>query len=527
MGPPLATTLPTTAVVSAILLHHLILKRFEIDHLVLHLTATSWAAYAGLVSVVGLQLATSTAFSFFAILSVTILVYRAFFHPLRDFPGPFPAKLTKFWAVWKTWDSKFAFFKQVHPELRRQYGDYVRTGPREISIFDVKGIQPVLGFTSKMEKGPYYDVFERSLHLNRDHIWHRQRRKVWDNGMKQSLSDYGPRVEEFTSELLDRIERTNGQSVTLNEFCIHYSYDVMSALVFGRSMGFNTGQSSDVANRIIQIIADSLHALGLMCHIPWLMKALGTLLSSAGPMALWEDWTRDQLAERRALKDPRPDFMMHLLEGTPRSPQGDRLLFGESRLIISAGSDTTANSLTCIFIQLALHPHLVKELRQELECGGYSCLRPQPVLDSIINESMRVWPAVFFPSQRVTPPEGLQIPGGRFIPGNMIVTIPAFALARDERNFARPDEFLPERWTTRPELAMTKTAFLPFLIGPYTCAGKSLAMMELRSVTARVMAEYDVVLPEDFDATKFFGGIEDHWTTGVPKQKVRFVKIAK
>ncbi|KAF2113871.1 cytochrome P450 [Lophiotrema nucula] len=520
----LETVLPLTAAISAISLHHVVLRRYEIDHLVLQIVAASWFAFGSLAYEFGVQLAVSTALSFLLTLGLAIITYRAWFHPLREFPGPWQLRISKFWAVWKTLDTKFQYFKSVHPEFRKRYGDYVRTGPREVSIFDTNAIQPILGFNSRTSKGPYYDVFERSLHLNRDKAWHRQRRRVWDNGMKQSLSDFAPRVEEFTSELLERIEKSNGALVPLNEFCVHYSYDVMSALVFGTSIGFNTGQSSEVARRIVAILSGNLHGLGVMLHVPWFMKAIATPLSFVGPVKLWEEWTRDRLAERRAIKDPNPDFMSHLIEATPRSPEGDRLLFGESRLIISAGSDTTGTNLTLIFVQLGLHPEVVRGLWEELDEIEYSCLRSQPLLDAVINESMRLWPAVFFPTQRVTPPEGLQIPNGRFIPGNMIVTIPAFAMARDERNFAMPDKFIPERWTTRPELAMNKAAFLPFLTGPYVCAGKSLAMMEMRSVVAGVVQKYDIVLPETFDEEIFFGAVEDHWTTGVPKQQVRFDK---
>lgn len=35
----------------------------------------------------------------------------------------------------------------------------------------------------------------------------------------------------------------------------------------------------------------------------------------------------------------------------------------------------------------------------------------------------------------------------------------------DGRVFARPDEFLPERWTTEPELVIDSSAFIPFNSG--------------------------------------------------------------
>jgi cytochrome P450 len=177
-------------------------------------------------------------------------------------------------------------------------------------------------------------------------------------------------------------------------------------------------------------------------------------------------------------------------------------------------------------MHLATRPEYMYALRKEFRANEstYHCQRPLPLLDAIINESMRMWPSVFFPAQRVTPPEGLTI-NGHFIPGDMIVQIPPFALYHDSRNFAKPDEFIPERWIDRPELILRKDAFIPFMTGPYSCAGKGLAMMELRSVVGRVVNEFDVKVPEAFDEGKYWEGIKDHFTAGAPKQDVRFVRV--
>lgn len=43
---------------------------------------------------------------------------------------------------------------------------------------------------------------------------------------------------------------------------------------------------------------------------------------------------------------------------------------------------------------------------------------------------------------------------------------------------------------------------------------------------ARVVNEFDVILPEGFDKDVYFGGIKDHFTAGPPDQKVRFRKAS-
>lgn len=217
--------------------------------------------------------------------------------------------------------------------------------------------------------------------------------------------------------------------------------------------------------------------------------------------------------------------MGELIQNTSSDNAGRALLYGESRLIISAGSETTSTALTFIFMQLATHPHYMQAVRDEhrSNLSDYHCSKSLPLLDAVINESMRLWPSLFFAPQRITPPEGLTI-NGHFIPGDTIVHMPPFVLNRDARNFIRPDEFVPERWTTNPELILNRTAFLPFSTGPYSCVGKALAYMELRSVVRRVVNEFDIILSDGFAADEYWGGVKDHFSAGPPRQEVTFVK---
>ncbi|CAJ2511785.1 Uu.00g074100.m01.CDS01 [Anthostomella pinea] len=422
--------------------------------------------------------------------------------------------------------SNFRWF-HVLDDLHDRYGDYVRVGPRELSISDPDAITPVLGLSSKTTKGPFYGSLEQTVHTTRDRRFHRQRRRVWDNGFKESLALFGPRIEGFTDSLLNRIEENTAQAVAINEICEHYSYDVMSALAFGKTTGFTEGKSTDTAKKVIVGIRKGVEGMSLLLHVPWILSMLKRCSRVPSPMKFFNDWSAEQVELRRRIANPEPDLMGHLMKNTPNDRQGKILLDAEARLIIGAGSDTTGAALSLIFIYLAMHPSALDDIRKEMDAvfaaSQYSCLRRQPVLDSVLNEVLRLHPPVLFGAQRVTPPEGLQI-GAVFVPGNAVVSIPPYRLARDPRNYAFPDSFIPERWTSRPELVRNRAAFIPFSTRPYNCAGKNLAMTELRSVVARVTGDYDVGFPveDKFDEEAFFERMTDHFTIGVPRQNLIF-----
>lgn len=143
-------------------------------------------------------------------------------------------------------------------------------------------------------------------------------------------------------------------------------------------------------------------------------------------------------------------------------------------LTYPAHSDTTAATLTCLFYHFAIYPEVYRKLQKEVDeffatevtsdDWESSSLGKLQYLQAVIDESLRLFPPVASGLQRQTPPQGVHI-GDRFIPGNTIVMTPTYTLCRDPRTFPRGDEFIPERWTTQPELVKDATPNTPFSVG--------------------------------------------------------------
>lgn len=89
-------------------------------------TSTYLWKYTVLDAVQAITLTAQLGASYYAALYTSILLYRVFFHRLRAFPGPFAARATKLWHVWKLAPNS-KNYKELNG-LRETYGDYVRTG---------------------------------------------------------------------------------------------------------------------------------------------------------------------------------------------------------------------------------------------------------------------------------------------------------------------------------------------------------------------------------------------------------------
>ena len=97
----------------------------------------------------------------------------------------------------------------------------------------------------------------------------------------------------------------------------------------------------------------------------------------------------------------------------------------------------------------------------------YEKIRNVPFLEGVINETLRLKPAVPSGQPRVTPAAGLQI-DEFWIPGDVNVIVPQFVIQRDERYFHRASEFIPERWVVDGEMGSydrKNDAYFPFQIG--------------------------------------------------------------
>lgn len=91
----------------------------------------------------------------------------------------------------------------------------------------------------------------------------------------------------------------------------------------------------------------------------------------------------------------------------------------------------------------------------------------------------------------------------------------------DESIYEAAESFVPERWYSKPQMIKHKEAFAPFSTGPFGCIGKQLAMMEMRTLTARLVLEYDIKLAA---CQKAEVETIDHFTVHVGELNLVFMK---
>lgn len=179
-----------------------------------------------------------------------------------------------------------------------------------------------------------------------------------------------------------------------------------------------------------------------------------------------------------------------------------------------AGSETTAISLSSVFYYLLRTPQYMQRLLDELNAAEFQDMEDGLVtwaesqklvyLDAVVKEAFRIHPAAGLPLERIVPPSGAEI-GGRHIPGGTIVGCSAWVIHRRPEVFGDDvDNFRPERWLVNEKRnldeenerikEMNGTLF-HFGMGPRTCIGKNISLMEIYKLVPSFLRRFEVRFP--------------------------------
>ncbi|KAK1058047.1 hypothetical protein LTR33_013493 [Friedmanniomyces endolithicus] len=410
--------------------------------------------------------------------------------------------------------------------MHKQYGPIVRIGSGDLSIIHPECIDLAYGPDAKAMKSSFYDqeLPLRSMQTMRSKLEHGQRRKIWAPAFSdKALRAYKTKIDSYNDKYVRRVTESIGTPVNASNWFNLYSFDVMGSLAFGKDYHMLESGERPPA---LELLKDGLGVLAF--YFPtWAFRLLLAIPGLAGAFHAFVKFCVDELdwrVKHAAEIDEKggKDILSWLLksyEGVEK-PQADPILQADTRLIIIAGvcpvaislyglrcpsantwthSDTTATTLSVIFFLLAQDPSQVQTLRNELrpltEGRQWSDvdIRQAPHLNGAINEALRLYPPVSSAFPRLTAPEGMRI-GDTWIPGNTTIRAPQYVMGRDEASYEDAEKFVPERWYSKPHMVKLKEAFAPFSVGPMGCIGKNLALTELRTLTARLVLEFDVRL---------------------------------
>jgi len=180
---------------------------------------------------------------------------------------------------------------------------------------------------------------------------------------------------------------------------------------------------------------------------------------------------------------------------------------------IAAGSETSSLNLTWTLYLLSKNREALLKCQQELDRvlgfeqvksdGNTSTINNSKLeqleyLTCCINEALRLIPPVTNLMPRVSA-DNDAICGKWFVPKGTEALCTFYPLHRSTEHWDEPEKFMPERWTKQNSKKMHPFQFLPFGGGSHQCIGRQLATLEVKTVLACLLHQYDFTLFEEVE----------------------------
>ncbi|KAL3157249.1 hypothetical protein ABBQ38_001484 [Trebouxia sp. C0009 RCD-2024] len=287
--------------------------------------------------------------------------------------------------------------------------------------------------------------------------------------------------------------------------------------------------------------------------LPWLPQAKEAKIVSTS-IEQYEDHLAEVIRQRGRQPDSDTSLwaclgrLVNYKDGTPLPLP---TLAANAGVFFAAGYETTAHAIAWALFELAADPSLQDRVRQELAAAGlaptpghpplrhldFSDLSKLKMLDAVVKETLRVHSTAPLGAAREVE-QDMMIKGYR-IPKGTVLMFPPHAMQLSPCNFSHPSKFWPDRWTSGvledwdpkgsayPDATPAgnrrnlSASWNPFSTGPRNCIGQALALAELRTVLAVLLANFFFELPKGMQREKFIEEEEVWWVTlqtkhGVP-----------
>ncbi|KAJ6086228.1 hypothetical protein N7486_010509 [Penicillium sp. IBT 16267x] len=413
--------------------------------------------------------------------------------------------------------------------LHQKYGPAVRFGPNRVSFCTDKVVLDIYGVRANTQKSQVYSAFMHFFSVPAslttiDRKTHAFKRRVTSSavsisavkGLEELILQNVRVLCASLSKDAGHIEGDWGKSHDMTKRIQYLLSDVMGDVTFSRNWSI---QDSPANRHILDLMSLGTSGINLAGHMPTILKLKLDQICFPSLVKGVQDFFQLSAAQSmwRVEQDSSTlkyrDLFAALLDARdPETKKGysQQDLIAEAGILIIAGADTTATSITATLFYLLHNEESYKRAQAEVDnaFGGISnedvetirigsALTSCSFLYACINEAMRMSPPVGGILPREALVGGLEVDGGRYyVPAGTDVGVPTYALHHTEEYWPESHKFRPERWLDGTS-AEQIPAFMPFGAGRTGCVGKYLAYQEMGIIVARLLWLYDMRLESD------------------------------
>ncbi|KAJ5182111.1 cytochrome P450 [Penicillium cf. viridicatum] len=456
--------------------------------------------------------------------NICALLYSLFFSPLRSIPGPFLARATRWWEYVKVVNGDS---HQEYVRLHEKYGSVVRIGPNRYSFTLPHAVKKIYELGGKFEKSRYYlpllspDPDTQHIFPMLDNERHKdRRRKISALYTMSTMVSYENAVDKLNEVCMRKMYQFAEERclIDIPHWMQYYAFDVIGEITFNESFNMmeNEGDTTGMISGIREA-NDFLAYAGIVPNVlPWFAR-LASILGKTSNARMIVGYTWKQINKYREMnvhstkETKRYDtFLNKVLNMEAAGSIGNPNILDACSSNITAGSDTTAISLSSCLYYLYTNPDKLKKLRDEIDIMAADGRISDPVtfreaqnmtyLQAVIKEGLRLHPAVGTMLPRVVPKGGMQLEG-HYFPEGTEVGANAWALHYNKDIYGPdPQAFRPERWIGDEKTSIMESMMFAFGGGSRTCLGKNISLLEITKVIPQLVRKFDIVLEKPHES---------------------------
>ena len=382
-------------------------------------------------------------------------------------------------------------------DMTRQYGDVwgMRIGNfRSFFINHPDLIEDVLVNKARQyHKGRILQankyLFGEGLLTAEGDFWLRQRRLAQPAFHRERIAAYATTMADYTEQMLATWRSEEERDI--HQEMMKLALRIVGKTLFDADVTRDAREVGETLDMLLKIASN----FGRTVLVPLWVPTPRNLRAKAGVRRI-EKIIYRIIAERRAsgrdgVGIDRGDLLSTLLEVQDEdgTRMNDRQLRDETITLFLAGHETTASTVSWTWWLLAQNPAVERRFHEELHgvLGGRAPtmddLPKLTYLGHVLTESLRLYPPAWGMARLAE--EEHEIGGYPVRPGYG-VAMAQWVVHRDERWFAGPLEFRPERWENGLAKQLPRFAYFPFGGGPRQCIGNTFALMEASMVLATI-----------------------------------------
>ena len=367
-------------------------------------------------------------------------IYAVSFHPLSKFPGP------KSWIAFPILRHVAAARGLLDEKIRAfhdKYGEVVRYSPIEVSFITAEAWKDIYGHGHKQfqkwqipkQPGEAGKLHDNILTANdADHT--RLRKSLAHAFSEKALRDQEPLMKVYIDLMIEKLKDVaeSREKTDMMKWYNLTTFDMIGDLAFGESFdGLKSAKYHEWVGLIFKSIK-LLPFLRMALDYPVIMKMTMALM----PKSLTKAWdinnqySRDTVMRRlnNEAQRGRGDFMDSMLQSR-REKDGltDNELVSQGRILILAGSETTATLLSGVTYWLLRTPGALRKVTDEVRAAFKSeadinftnASARLPHMLACLEEGLRRYPPVPSSLFRWTPPGPPSEIAGYSVPENVSI----------------------------------------------------------------------------------------------------------